>query len=112
MRKSAWVGLIIILVIAVGVFAYSFSGNVQLGPKARSQSENIAPYKVFVTSLNFSGGELFLADNLCQQIAKKASLPGRYTAWLSTSTKDAKDKIPDGRYVRVDGLFSCFSVVF
>lgn len=51
-------------------------------------------------------GGLTGADSLCKQYANKANLQNwqSYTAWLSDSTTDARDRIYKGRgrYVRVD----------
>jgi hypothetical protein len=61
---------------------------------------------MFVTSMTFMPdfGSLEAADNACDSIAASAGLPGRYRAWLSTSTVDARDRLADTRgWVRVDG---------
>jgi hypothetical protein len=51
-------------------------------------------------------GGLVGSDSLCKQYANKAQLNNwqSYTAWLSDSTTDAKDRIYPGRgrYLRVD----------
>lgn len=73
-----------------------------LSPRGTSDSP-LNSYRVFVTSSNYSANELANADTICQQVAQQAGLTGKYVAWLSTSIKDAKDKISDGHYVRVDG---------
>jgi len=64
---------------------------------------------VFATSLLFSPdhiGGLAGADSLCKQLAHKADLPrwASFTAWLSDSTSDARDRVHHGRgrYLRPD----------
>ena len=41
-------------------------------------------------------------DALCQQVADAANLAGTFVALLSTSTTDARDRIPDRAYYRLD----------
>lgn len=71
---------------------------------------------VFVTStvhngdLKTAGGGatgLEGADNICNLRAHMAGLPGTYTAWLSDSSTDAKDRITQSAipYVRTDGVW-------
>lgn len=64
-----------------------------------------APKLVFVTSSTSSGGlgGLSGADQTCNNLAMAAGLPGTYAAWLSTNTINAKDRIGDHTWVRVDG---------
>jgi len=60
--------------------------------------------RVFVTSGEY-GGDLRTAgggtdgldgaDRICNAVAQGSGLPGSYTAWLSTSTVDAIDRIAD-----------------
>jgi len=64
---------------------------------------------VFATSLLFSPdhiGGLSGADSLCKQLAHKADLPrwASFSAWLSDSTTDARDRVHHGRgrYLRPD----------
>ena len=92
---------------------------------------------VFVTSLDFTGdliaeakihgikgkikSSLDAADKMCTKFANDAGLPGEaYTAWLSDSTTDAKDRVTQATvpYVLVNGtqvaedfadLVSCLS---
>ncbi len=66
---------------------------------------------VFATSEGFPAkniGGLALADGICRQLAGKAGLPHwtTYSAWLSDSTHDARDRVHHGRgrYRRPDGL--------
>jgi hypothetical protein len=67
-----------------------------------------APSRVFVTSTEYTGGGfggLSGADSICNQRAAAGSLGGTYTAWLSTSTTNAADRVyhnPDG-YVTTHG---------
>lgn len=60
--------------------------------------------RVFVTSGAFTGkfGGLAGGDAKCQGFANAAKLGGTWKAWLSTSTVDAKDRIPDAEYRLVD----------
>ncbi len=64
--------------------------------------------KVFVTSTahpaNFGGPAE--ADSICQQRALQGGLYGAssFVAWLSTDTVDARDRIVDAYYLRVDGM--------
>jgi hypothetical protein len=61
---------------------------------------------VFVTRGKFDGnlGGLAGADDICQAAADAAELGGTdWTAWLSDSTGNAIDRIPDGQYRLIDG---------
>lgn len=63
------------------------------------------PYKrVFVTNAAYTGdlGGLAGGDAKCQESANAAQLGGTWRAWLSTSTVDAKDRIPDVEYRLLD----------
>ncbi len=64
-----------------------------------------APYKVFVSSARYLGnlGGLAGADIKCQTLAQNAGLAGIFKAWLSTTSVDAKNRIPDKTYSLVDG---------
>ena len=81
-----------------------------------------APKKVFVISTrssgnlvafvktnidgNFSGNGLEAGDRICKWRADNASggpLGGTWIAWLSSSSSDAKDRIVNDKYVRLDG---------
>jgi hypothetical protein len=61
---------------------------------------------VFVTRDVYTGemGGLTGADEICTASATAAGLGGTWTAWLSDSTTDARDRIPDGEYRLVDGI--------
>lgn len=63
------------------------------------------PRRIFVTSSAFSGdlGGLSGADLKCQTAADGADLGGAWTAWVSTNTVNAVDRIPDDVYMLVDG---------
>lgn len=53
-------------------------------------------YKVFATDARFKGGDfggVAGADQICQQEAQDAGLPGTFIAFLSTSLEDAKDRL-------------------
>jgi len=60
--------------------------------------------RVFATSTTFQGhlGGLAGADAECQARAVAAGLGGIWRAWLSSSSTDAKDRIPDATYKRLD----------
>ncbi len=49
---------------------------------------------------------LAAADKICNKLADDAGLPGSYTAWLSDSTADARDRITQSTvpYVRTDSV--------
>lgn len=78
---------------------------------------------VFVTSVGFAAGSgdlvtyavgldpaytgsdgLEAGDFICQNLADAASLGGTWTAWLSSSSVHAKDRIFDKQYNRIDGV--------
>ncbi len=63
---------------------------------------------VFVTSTAFNGnlGGLAGADAKCNAEASAVPLPGTYTAWLSDSLTDARDRVTQASmpYVRTDGV--------
>ena len=64
----------------------------------------IAPKRAFVTSSDSLGdfGGLAGGDAICQARADSVPLGGSWTAWLSDSSTDAKDRITDSLYTRVD----------
>ena len=67
---------------------------------------NFCPFNIaFVTSTTYTGdlGGLAGADQKCTYAANAAGLPGTYTAWLSSSVENAKDRITDVAYSRMDG---------
>ena len=63
---------------------------------------------VFVTRQDFTGnlGGLSGADDKCNTAATAGGLPGTYTAWLSDSGNDAKDRVTQSAlpYLRTDGV--------
>jgi len=64
------------------------------------------PTTVFVTSQTFAGdlGGIVGADQICNNLAQNAGLPGTYIAWLSTSTVNARDRLnSNGPYRLVIG---------
>jgi hypothetical protein len=64
------------------------------------------PLRAFVSSTLTTGniGGLTGADALCNNAAKAANLPGTYTAWISTSTANAIDRIKaNGPWQLVNG---------
>jgi hypothetical protein len=71
-------------------------------------SASFAPANfAFVTSTSVVPGALgglAQADQLCQQRATAGGLPGRYVAWLSTSTTSAVSRVSGARgWIRPDG---------
>jgi hypothetical protein len=47
---------------------------------------------------------LTVADDTCNQAAQAAGLPGRYRAWISSASADARDRLAGARgWVRTDG---------
>lgn len=63
-----------------------------------------APKRVFVSSQRTNGdlGGLSGGDAFCQSLADAAGLGGSWTAWLSDSTGNARDRIADHAYYLVD----------
>ena len=61
--------------------------------------------RVFATSSRHTGdfGGILAADAICQQRAQEATLSGVFKAWLSDTNTDAKSRVSDARYVRMDG---------
>ena len=63
---------------------------------------------VFVTGTTYSGnlGGLSGADQICQNVADQAGLPGTYKAWLSDSLTSVSSRIAHASmpYQRVDGV--------
>jgi hypothetical protein len=78
--------------------------------------------RVFVTSLTYTGDlasegkaatGLLGADNICNEHAKAANLGGNWVAWVSTSTEDAIDRVPDvGPWYFVDRTTKVFPSKF
>lgn len=62
---------------------------------------------VFVTSMSVTPGTLgsvSAADQICRNLAADGGLPGRYVAWLPSSTQTALQRIGDARsWYRPDG---------
>ncbi len=86
---------------ALNVSSISVAKDVQNSP---TYAEDVL---VFVTSLKFYNPNLLetpTADELCQEAADAAYLPGTFAAWLSTDEYNAADRIPEGRYIRIDGI--------
>lgn len=66
-------------------------------------SNGLATRRVFVTSTTYTGnlGGLVGADEACQVRANAESLGGTWTAWLSTSSVDAKDRVGNYNWERI-----------
>jgi hypothetical protein len=61
---------------------------------------------MFVTSTTVIPGKLGsldAADAQCRTLAESAGLPGKYTAWLSSSTVAANSRVGAGGWIRTDG---------
>jgi hypothetical protein len=62
--------------------------------------------RAFITSGDYEArtlGGLSGADSTCNTAASAAGLGGTWKAWLSDSSTDARDRIADQAYYRVDG---------
>jgi hypothetical protein len=61
--------------------------------------------RAFITSTTYDGnlGGLSGADNKCQTQAGAAALGGTWKAWLSSSSTDARERIPAMRYQTMNG---------
>ena len=72
-----------------------------------SASETIGPAqtRVFVTSDTWAGdhGGVTGADQHCQDAADAEALGGVWVAWLSSTSRSAKDQVGPGPYVLLDG---------
>ncbi len=70
------------------------------------------PLRIFATSQLYKGdlGGLAGADSKCQALANAAGLAGTWNAWLSTSTVNAKDRITNQKYVRMDHARVAFGI--
>jgi len=66
-----------------------------------STTPTTAIYKVFVTSTSYDGnlGGVSGADAKCMRRAQAAGLYETYKAWVSTTTSEPKNWIPDVKYV-------------
>ena len=67
--------------------------------------------RIFVTDDWWQGdlGGIVGADDKCQQAAEIAGLGGRWHALISTSEVDARDRIPNSVYVRLDDEIIAYS---
>jgi len=65
----------------------------------------LATKRLFVTSLTYAPnfGGLVGGDSICAARAAAATLGGKWVAFLSTSTVNAISRIPNARWVRLDG---------
>ena len=90
--------------------SFGWRRNYFLGGKLVAVRESLqaAPdvWKMFVSGESIYTGNMAGiagADQICQTLADSASLTGTYSAWLSDSTTDGKDKLAQGKYTLVDG---------
>ena len=107
---SVWV-LVAMIATAAGIVAYDAPAGAalvspQVEPARKRHHKPPIFNKVFVTSATFTGdlGGQKGADAKCARAAKAAGLSGTFKAWLSTSKRNARDKLGKARgFVRVDG---------
>src|SRR5579862_2649322 len=108
---TVWV-LVAMIVTAAGLVPYDAAvaaapGSPQLVELAGRRHHRAPIFnKAFVTSATFTGdlGGQTGADAKCARAAKAVGLSGTFKAWLSTSKRNAKDKLGTARgFVRVDG---------
>ena len=94
MRTNLLFGLAMVLLVACGSAGTGTDGG----------SGQLAIRRVFVTSARYNGDFKTIgagndglegADRLCNTVAQGAGVPGTYTAWLSSPTVDAIDRIQD-----------------
>jgi hypothetical protein len=80
----------------------------------RQQTGGTGGALVFATSQNFQvsglGGGLAGADTVCTNAAAAAGLSGSWTAWLSDSSTDARDRIADTEYRLLNGTLVASSL--
>jgi hypothetical protein len=109
--STVWV-LVAMLATAAGLVAYDAAVaaapvSPQLVELAGERHRKTPIFnKAFVTSATFTGdlGGQKGADAKCARAAKAVGLSGTFKAWLSTSKRNAKDKLGTARgFVRVDG---------
>ncbi len=109
--RTVWV-LVAMLATAAGLVAYDAAVaaapvSPQLVELAGKRHHKTPIFnKAFVTSATFTGdlGGQKGADAKCARAAKAVGLSGTFKAWLSTSKRNAKDKLGTARgFVRVDG---------
>lgn len=89
-----------------GSYPITVTANGGITPKVLNLTLVILAKRVFVTSTSQSGqlGGLSGADALCQTRANAGGLGSTWKAWLSTSSVNAKDRVVDATYVRLDGV--------
>ncbi len=100
---------------AASAGSYTITVNATGGLSNQSASftlEIIGVKRVFLSdsfnqSSNFGG--LAGADAICQSQANTNALGGTWLAWLSTSTINAKDRITNGIYKRLDGVVLAYN---
>ncbi len=92
--------------VSPGSYPITVTATGGITPKVLNLTLVILAKRVFVTSTTQTGnfGGLSGADALCQTRANAAGLGSTWKAWLSTSSVNAKDRIADATYVRLDGV--------
>lgn len=75
------------------------------GPRPTPTPTPLPVKRMFVTSLTYAPnfGGLIGGDAICSNRAAAAALQGKWVAFLSTSTVNAITRIPNARWVRLDG---------
>ncbi|HRS54072.1 MAG TPA: DUF1554 domain-containing protein [Bacteroidales bacterium] len=98
--------------VAIGVYPFVIQANGGISTKSINDTLFVTPLKkVFATPVhNYNGnlGGISGADNICQNAANNASLPGNFVAWLSTSSVNAKDRIGNAVYIRTDNALIAY----
>src|SRR5580692_9705113 len=100
---SVWV-LVAMIATAAWIVAYNAPAGAalvspQVEPARKRHHKPPIFNKVFVTSATFTGdlGGQKGADAKCARVAKAVGLSGTFKAWLSTSKRNAKDKLGTAR---------------
>lgn len=85
--------------------ASSAIGSPRTGPYTLRVTFTPNEKKIFITSTQYNGnlGGVSGADSKCQARASAAGLSGTYKAIISSNTSNAKERMPNSRYVTVTG---------
>jgi hypothetical protein len=100
---------------AASAGSYTIMVNATGGLSDQSESftlEILGVKRVFLSDTfnqNSNLGGLAGADAICQGQANASSLGGTWVAWLSTSTVNAKDRITNAIYERLDGAVVAYN---
>ncbi len=101
--------LLVVVVVAYGIFRYVFfepSGYLATWIRIGQHTRTVVTKRAFASSIPFTGalGGIAGGDQKCTMFATNAGLGGQWMAWLSTGNSNARDRIPDVKYKRVDGV--------